>query len=522
MMKIRALVTVILLIMTAVGWLYFADKFEKIAHDEILPRLHSKNSILSFDKDSILIEKYKFRVTVQNAIVLPESETLKIKSDKLVVGYNPFADRVRISFAGDKLEIGEQFYFAKPNHALEFNRSLTKKDFEEFNITIKSENSELYYTKDDSPAVELKLIDLGLSKAVHTDDKNTYTMVLSFNFDSVKPNFDSVFFKEIDAKIKSEFGDIFKNTNIYSEYKEAFSADNSLNYQAHYSAKIPKETFRESMKLWQEGTEPEVLLSDLLKSTKIYSFKIHERLKSLLTRYNGTFDLYGNGKETAFRFSASNIQNPNDIQKQFIVKNGSIVLLNIAKIISEKNNSNIFKNLKSSDLANLLKVNIDGIRSGLQLTGKYNVLTSDFDHSVKLTIDDFDISFYGKGDFENKAYKGTFEISDPKALTDNASQIYITRVKPILLKLHNPPKELNIDAYNQIAVNIQDNGFNALAAFHEDDSLRDHRKLVSNLTFNLKDFQFNINDKNFLEILTDERVATFLQDMPDADKTVDK
>jgi hypothetical protein len=91
-----------------------------------------------------------------------------------------------------------------------------------------------------------------------------------------------------------------------------------------------------------------------------------------------------------------------------------------------------------------------------------------------------------------------------------------------LLKLNNPPKELNIPAYNQMAVNIQDNGFNALAAFHEKDSLKEAERLVSNMTFDLNDFKFNINDKSFLELLTDERVVKFLQALRNTDNTTAK
>ena len=190
--------------------------------------------------------------------------------------------------------------------------------------------------------------------------------------------------------------------------------------------------------------------------------------------------------------------------------------------MGKKANSTLFQNLASSDLEKLLELNLNINKLSFQLDGKYNVLTSDFEHKLKFALNDFDINFDGKGDFENKAYKGKFEISDPKTLTDTVSQIYISGINPILLKLDNPSKELNITLYNQIATNIKDNGFDALAAFHENDSLKENDKLVANLTFNLEGFEFNINEKGFLKILTDERVVKFLQAMPSTDKAADK
>ena len=191
----RILVATILISMMAVGWVYFAYKFEKIANNEILPKLQSANSLISFDSDAVVVDKFKFKILLPDVTILPESEGLKIKTDKIIIGYHPFADKIILNFIGDKLTIGDKFYFTNPNHVIDFDRSLIKKDFQEFSFNIKSENPELYYTKDDSSITESELIDFTISKALDTENSSLYKMIISLNINALKTNIESEFFK---------------------------------------------------------------------------------------------------------------------------------------------------------------------------------------------------------------------------------------------------------------------------------------------------------------------------------------
>ena len=56
---------------------------------------------------------------------------------------------------------------------------------------------------------------------------------------------------------------------------------------------------------------------------------------------------------------------------------------------------------------------------------------------------------------------------------------------------------------------------------HNGEELQEADILTTNLFFNPQGFDFKINDKGFLNILTDERVVKFLQDMPEKDNQAD-
>ena len=77
---------------------------------------------------------------------------------------------------------------------------------------------------------------------------------------------------------------------------------------------------------------------------------------------------------------------------------------------------------------------------------------------------------------------------------------------------------MNIAAYDKISKNIQEKGFSALSTFHKDEELKENSELVTELTFDPNGFKFKINDKGFFEILSDERIANFLENMPVEDE----
>ena len=152
MIKKLSIFLVVIFITAISGWIYLADKFEKIATEEILPKLQKTESLVSIDQDSIVIDKYKFKLTLQNVTAFPNSKLFKIHADKIIVCYNPFLDSLKAQITGDKLTIGEEdlkIYFPSPNHVINFNRSLLKHDLEQFEISILSKDSSIYFANDD-------------------------------------------------------------------------------------------------------------------------------------------------------------------------------------------------------------------------------------------------------------------------------------------------------------------------------------------------------------------------------------
>jgi hypothetical protein len=108
MIKKLSIFLVAMFIVAASGWVYLANKFEKIATEEILPKLQKKESLVSIDQDSIIIEKYKnffvieFRKNKTTTTTTTTTETFKI--NHLSVG-------LFIWHNDNEFKIGNKFYF---------------------------------------------------------------------------------------------------------------------------------------------------------------------------------------------------------------------------------------------------------------------------------------------------------------------------------------------------------------------------------------------------------------------------
>ena len=118
-----------------------------------------------------------------------------------------------------------------------------------------------------------------------------YDMNVSFDIGALKPNFESALFKEVVTLLTGEFGDLVDNPNFYNEYKKTFNTNDAVDYQLNYSVKLAKELVQELMNNPPEEKEFREILSDLLTSTKTYSFKAQENAKSPLIKYKGAFEL---------------------------------------------------------------------------------------------------------------------------------------------------------------------------------------------------------------------------------------
>lgn len=128
---------VFIAILIGSGWYYLANKFEKIASEEIIPKIEASEYIHLSDISSVKIDKFKFLIDLGQAQFLKNEDPFSLKVDVAKVFYNPFTDRLILHFGGEKLSFkfgNTEIYAAKPNNYIEFNRSLLNKDFNKFDI----------------------------------------------------------------------------------------------------------------------------------------------------------------------------------------------------------------------------------------------------------------------------------------------------------------------------------------------------------------------------------------------------
>ncbi|CAN0586383.1 unnamed protein product, partial [Ectocarpus sp. 12 AP-2014] len=185
------------------------------------------------------------------------------------------------------------------------------------------------------------------------------------------------------------------------------------------------------------------------------------------------------------------------------------------------NPSKIDNKVISEDFTKISEIltNID--KTEIKIGVEYDIKSNNLEQEILYSLGDFNIK--SKGKVNDKGYNGTFEISNPKLLTDTIGHIYENSMRPIFVKLSdNRDDKKTVAEYDKIAKNIQENGFSALSAFHKDNELKENSKLVTEVLFDPTGFKFKINDKGFFEILTDERVAKFLENLPYEDKAENK
>ena len=83
-MKKLGLVVALLLISIAGIWVYLANKFEKIANKDLLPKIQHNHEIIKVDLDTVIIEKFKFRLTLKDVTILPNLPDFKANVDNSI------------------------------------------------------------------------------------------------------------------------------------------------------------------------------------------------------------------------------------------------------------------------------------------------------------------------------------------------------------------------------------------------------------------------------------------------------
>jgi hypothetical protein len=112
-------------------------------------------------------------------------------------------------------------------------------------------------------------------------------------------------------------------------------------------------------------------------------------------------------------------------------------------------------------------------------------------------------------------YDGNIKVSDPYKLINSIVDFTETAIYPIVIKATSPIHTTGEnDRLKQLINNVKDNGFKALGALNKEVELKPGDSLVTDLHFDPKEFEFKVNNKTFIDIITDERVIPFLKDMP--------
>lgn len=521
MIKKLSAILIIIFVAAATGWLYLANKFEKIATDEILPKLQKDDSLISIDENFITIDKYKFKLTLQDITIFPKSEIFKIHADEIIACYNPFSDNIKAQITGDKLTISEgglEIYFPSPNHEIDFNRSLLKNNFEKFKIRVSSKDSSIYFAEDDKFISKSDRSTITISNSL---DDDMYDMNLRLKIDALQMNPESQFFVKVLNQISSEFIKDNLNPKLDSYYYKMLGETGPINYETEYSVQLGRDHVHNLISSLKGEKDIKEVLDNFSFTKDVYSIDISESIKNSTIHDSGDISFSGNGEKINAEIDLTLNRSYTEEQRKNIIEIGKSLLLEGLKMLNKENPSRIEGKFSADDFTKISEMLTDINKIETKIDVEYDIKSNNLEQEVKFTLNDFKIK--SEGEVKDKVYNGTIEISDPKLITDGIPYIYESGVRPIFVKLSdNNEDDMNITAYDKISKNIQENGFSALSAFHKDEELKENSELFTELTFDPNGFKFKINDKGFFEILADERVANFLENMPVEDAVKEK
>ena len=524
-MKKLGSVIALLLIVIAGIWMYLANEFEKIANEDLLPKIHNNDTLIKVDLDAVAIEKFKFRITFKDVTILPNTPDLRVSVDKIITSYNPFTDKITLCVDSDKLSIGTAntaIYIPSPNQTLTFNRSILTNNFKDMDLSASSKNFAVYFAGDDkliTRAAKSKLTFSNLLK-----DKN-YFINLKIISSKMEINPDSGYTTYLLKNLMPE--SLVKATrlddNFYNDsyHYKIIERTGPIDLTTEYSIKLSENALHNIISALQGEKEFSEVYKDFEFEKEDYSLSIKESLNNDAIKDTGSIHFSGNGSNINANMDISFIRHYNNIQKQEIISITSDFLSKLTQQKSANEKLNLNQNFKGTPedfipladhMTNIKNLNII-------FDVNYDITSTDLTHSFNIDLNGFSAEL--NGDIKDKIYNANAAINTPNLLINSLTEFYETSIKPLLVQNTTIENAADIKSFHKIVENIKNNGFEALSTLHNGEELQEDDILTTNLFFNPQGFDFKINDKGFLNILTDERVVKFLQDMPEKDNQAD-
>nr|MBA2628757.1 hypothetical protein [Rickettsiaceae bacterium] len=404
-------------------------------------------------------------------------------------------------------------YTQSKDQKIEFNRSLLSNKFEDINILISSGEAAMYLASDNSLISRLEKSNVSLTSKL--DKEGFYNTDLKLDISGskygpsgvkyaeyVKDEVVAEFYPELDAQQKDNEGyDKLQKafTKLQHDHSRIIGEIEPINTNFVFSLKLGK-THVENIILALKGElHPKELYQNFSFSNENYNLSVDIKNSNSYELDEVSYNLSGDGKELKSDFDMLLTTNYTDEQKKHLA--GSII---------ELLNTLTKQSLLQGELQGLLNKYLDTKKMNLSFNINYDIELHTANHSLELIVDNLKIN--SDGSLKERKYDGIFKVATPKILISGISDLYDGGIK-LLLQKTDAATSNNI---NLVVENIKNNGTSFLSAFDKKDSLKEDDNFESNVTFSLENFEFKVNGKGILELLTDERVVKFLKEMPGA------
>ena len=517
MKKLGSIITAILLIVAG-GWFYLANEFEKMVTEEIIPKIKKNDSVITADLDSLLIEKFKFKLTLNGVVILPNKPALRIVSDKMVATYNPIENMISATFNGDRVTFGDsttEIYIPSPEQTIKFNRSLLKKSYDNINIQIISKEPSIYFAKDNKFIMKANSSNISISSVLGAD--NMYDINFAANTKQMSINPESTYMLNLAEFLLPKNNDTklfeaLKNAVSSHHYYKVLNESGESNYNAQYSVRLGKKYIDFLAKIIEKNKILDEDLEGLDPLHDQYSFVGQENIKNASINDSNSISIINDSENIKVNLNLECNNNFSEEQKETIAKITQEALVEILNELIADQEGSI--KLEQKDVITLAAELNKVHKVNFELSGDYNIKSSDFSQSLKLNTNDFSAEITGAT--KNSVYDGKITIATPKKLITYLTDFYSNIARTLLLKITKNEDIQSQSDIDQIVKNISENGFEAISALHEADELKEDDDLAMNLILDPAKFNFELNGDNMLNILTDERIVKFLKDMPDS------
>lgn len=511
--------------LVAASWLMAARKFENIVRTTYLPILQQQKDkgLIDLDLDNVKIRKYIFTVTAENLVIFPKSTIFRAKLDQISFSYNPLNNSVSASSSGKKFSVGSEeteIYALNPHFVCKINDQLLHGNMNDIRISLQNGGGEIFRASDNVVIASDKgsLYEI-IGKLDEKTNQYSLKIVTSAKGITLTRDYFKLSNQLIDKMLKLD-GEISGLDQINQKSKN-FVDDLSADY---YYAVVPNNLVDANMNFsiiadrsrleniynfiqGKDGIQILASFADFDINKELFNISITTSYGNGLVNNKFLFDLSGNGRQVTGNLGLENSKNYPKDKIPEVTKLTSELL---AKVFSHMSSEGGFKTreLPADDFMNLASsfVNMKNIKFNANLSRE--VQSSDTNASVHFGINEYamDLTINNKN---KEPYKGVFILSDPFKMINAKTKFAHEVALPFIEKINNDKASLAI--MQQYITNIENNGFTALKVFSKNPELVEGDKFEAEFDFDPNNFSLKINDKSFLEIVTDERIVNFLR-----------
>ncbi|MCP5362392.1 MAG: hypothetical protein H6911_00290 [Rickettsiaceae bacterium] len=516
--KIGIFAVVAVLIIT---WFVLANKFEDKVRTVYLPILQEKKEkgLIEVDFNNIEIHKYKFAVAITNFVIFPQSDIFQTKLDGISFFYNPLTKNLSVSSFGDRISIGSgetEMYIANPSFSTQISGSVFQGNMNDIRVTFNSAPQQFLRSADQLPL----MTDKGASYEItgKLDEKtNQYLLKLVANTKGISITRDyfkwshQLTSKNFKITQESQLLTDFLN-DIAADYYYATVPDNLIDSSMNVSIAADKSHLENIFKFIQGKIRFEELASNLAKNfnpnKELFDIAILASYGNSLFNNKLSFNLSGDTKDVKGSLDIQDNKNYPKDKGDEIAKLTAELLSKIFNKITE-DNLDKSKKLTAEDFMNLANSLIEIKNTEFSTNLTYEIKDSIADANLHFNINEYSIDL----EISNKdkeRYHGLLVLSDPFKIINAKTKFAHEIVLPLVEKISGEDKT-NLNIMQKYISNIESNAFEALKVFSKIPELTQGDKFEADFSYEPKSFSLKINNKSFLEIITDEKIVKFLR-----------